>query len=271
MVFNAVYYKTMNRSQLVAFEVYDAIDKSSRYMEYTSLVLGDSVARQIFNPEYQEESNEICYMATNQAITPAGNYILLRNYLHNNQQVKKVYYVARPDSLQSGVNFTYTYSYFITPLYKEPFWEYLDYETRERIDRVFGSLWTRHEFPKWMLAKYPKLLEWYNEGLSEIWNHRWSKQEMPDMSVTYIANMKQLCEENDIEFILLSPPLPEGYDEDNKDKLYEKLIAAGEENLINAYENSVRYIDNEKFVDGVHMKQAFLVSHREEIRDKMIK
>ena len=54
--FNAIYYKTANHSRVTAFEVYDAIDRSSKQTEYTALILGDSVARQIFNPDVQKES-----------------------------------------------------------------------------------------------------------------------------------------------------------------------------------------------------------------------
>lgn len=267
MLFNAAYYKTTEKTQLTAFEVYDAIHRSSQSTQYTALVLGDSVARQIFHPDYQEEDREVCYLATNQAILPAGNYILLENFLENNPQVKKVYYVARPDSLQGGINFIYTYSYFVTPLYREAFMKYLTPETRDGIEKVFGSFFARHEFPKWMLGKYPKLLELYNEGSEKLWKARNNIQacDMPDMTISYVAGMQRLCRESEVEFVLLSSPLPEGYDLSAVDELKGKMRAAGMEDLMEGYADSIYYIDREEFVDGIHMTKEYLEGNRKKI------
>ena len=108
LIINALYYKLGTHSRLTAFEVYEAIDITDTATDYTTLVLGDSVGRQFFNSKYQAESNECCYLATNQAITVAGNSILLQRFLENNPDLDKVYYILRPDSLSGGVNFVYT-------------------------------------------------------------------------------------------------------------------------------------------------------------------
>lgn len=269
---NAIYYKTANRSRVTAFEVYDAIDRSSRQTGYTALVLGDSVARQIFNPDAQKESGEICYLATNQAIMPAGNYILLENFLQNNPQLETVYYVARPDSLQGSINFIYTYSYFVTPLYTEAYAKYLGPETADEIVKIFGSVPSKSEFVKWMLGKYPKLLESYNDGSEKIWafRNRIHAQEMPDMSIDYIAKIWRTCMDRDIEFIILSPPLPSDYDQERIDRMNEKMVADGMGDLMNQYVGSIFYIEPEEFVDGIHMNKQFLGFHREEFVRRLI-
>lgn len=272
IVFNAVYYKTAKRTRLTAFEIYDAIEKTSQKTEYTALVLGDSVARQIFNPEAQEESEEVCYLATNQAIMPAGNYILLENYLQNNPQTETVYYIARPDSMQGGINFIYTYSYFVTPLYTEPFRQYLAEETSDGIEKVFGTFPASYEFPKWLIGKYPKLLELYNDGAGKLWmaRNRIHAQEMPDMSITYIAEMRQACMKNNVEFVLLSPPLPEGFDPNSIERMKAKMADAGMAELMDGFEESICYIDQEEFVDGIHMTGEFLDRNRERLIHDLI-
>ena len=272
LVFNIVYYKISNRSYLVAFEVYDAVERSTQETEYTSLVLGDSVARQLFNPAFQEEENEICFLATNQAIMVAGNYILLENFLQNNPQLETVYYIARPDSMQSGINFVYTYSYFVTPLYKDSLGEYLEQDTRIGIEQVFGSFPAKREFPKWMLARYPKLLELYNDGLERIWMTRnyIHGQEMPDMSMKYIIKMWQTCKQHQIDFILLSPPLPRDFDIEIIMQVQDKLRAAGLDNLGKGFIESISYVDQEEFVDGIHMEGDFLDENRGKIVEDLI-
>ncbi|MCM1135857.1 MAG: hypothetical protein NC400_09825 [Clostridium sp.] len=270
---NAVYYKMSKNGRLTAFEVYDAIDISSQQSDCTALVLGDSVARQIFSPDYQEENKEVCYLTTNQAIMPAGNYILLENYLQNHPQTKKVYYIARPDSLQNGINFVYTYSYFVTPLYREPFLKYLHEETREGIEKMFGSFFSKREFAKWMLGKYPKLLEIYNKSLEKIWKIKSNYQanDKPDMAVSYILEMQKSCQDKKIEFILLSPPVPEGYDRGAVEEMREKMSALGMEDLIEEYADSIYYINQEEFVDGVHMRKEYLERNREGMLERMLR
>lgn len=270
---NILYYKISANMRLVAFEVYDAVDMAIQPTEYTGVVLGDSVARQIFNPAYQEENMDLCYLATNQAIMPAGNYILLEAFLGNNPQVKTVYYVARPDSLQSGINFVYTYSYFVTPMYREAFTEYLNQETREGVEGIFGRFFAKNEFPKWMLGKYPKLLELYNDKAEKLWKMKNNIQDgsMPEMAIPYIAQMQQLCEDKEIAFVLLASPLPEEFDRSSVDEMKRKMELAGMEELMMVYLNSIFYVPQDEFVDGIHMTKEYVARNRGEIIEKMMR
>ena len=86
-------------------ELYYALDMAETNTEYTKVIIGDSVARLIFSPDYQDETDEVCYLATNQAITVLGNYILLNRYLENNPQTEEVYYIVRPQSLANPLWF----------------------------------------------------------------------------------------------------------------------------------------------------------------------
>ncbi|MCM1266959.1 MAG: hypothetical protein NC302_03565 [Bacteroidales bacterium] len=226
------------------------------------------MARQIFSPKYQDESSDICYLATNQAVTTVGNFILLERFIENNPQLEDVYYVARPDSIMGNPNFVYTYSYFVTPLYKEPFLQYLGLETREEIETTFGSFCARKEFPKWMLAKYPKLLDIYQNTCSNLREfRRWSVGgEELDMAALYLGQMKEVCDKKNINFYLVASPLPESY-QYPFEEMRNRLDFEGDEELLDQYIDSVIYIKKEEFVDGVHMNDSFLEENRERIRE----
>lgn len=269
---NVVYYKCGKPSRLVAYEVYDAIDKAGTNEGYTKVVLGDSVARQIFDPEYQEENDDICYLATNQAIMTLGNYMLLERFIENNSQLEEVYYIARPDSLLGGINFKFTYSYFVTPLYREPFTEYLEPETREEIENTFGSFFAKREFPKWLLAKYPKLLEIYQNGCGEMRQLRYSmygSMNNENMSIFYVRKMQELCEENNIELHLLASPVPESY-QFNSAEIQTILERYYLEEFYSEYASSILKIKDEEFVDMVHLNAEFLEEKRLSIWAKLI-
>ena len=271
LLINIAYYKVTNDQRQVAFEVYDAVDRAGVNEGYTGLVLGDSVARQVFQPKYQDESDDICYLATNQAVTTVGNFMLLERFIENNPQLEDVYYVARPDSIMGNVNFIYTYSYFVTPLYNESMRQYLEPETREEIEVIFGRFWARREFPKWLLAKYPKLLDIYQNDCRNILQFRkWTGDaEEADMAALYLGKMKAVCDEKNINFHLLSAPLPEGY-QYSFEEMEERLDFEGKEELIRECADSIIYVQKDELVDGVHMSDSFLEKNREGIKERIM-
>lgn len=270
---NVIYYKWFNHSRLVAYEVYEALDMTKQKTEYTAVVLGDSVARQFFNPEYQDEDNNVCYLATNQAIMTAGNYILLESFLQNNPQVEEVYYVVRPDSLMSRPNFIFTYSYFITPFFEDNYLKYLDEETVTGIEESYGKIWTHNHFMKWMLAKYPKGLEMYNNTCKRLSSYKYDRSKsdlMPDTSLPYLKKMREICDKKGISFHLLSTPVIENYDCDftalqtgmqdlEMQDLYEQLVT------------SMEYVDPSEFVDGIHLKKEYVMDNRDTYRKLLYK
>lgn len=268
LLINIAYYKFTKNSELVAFEVYDAIDRAGVNDGYTGLVLGDSVARQIFPPKYQDESDDICYLATNQAIMTVGNFILLERFIENNPQLEDVYYIVRPDSMMGNPNFIYTYSYFVTPLYKEPLIQYLEPETREEIETIFGRFYARREFPKWMLAKYPKLLDIYQNSCKNILQLRKRGGGIggENMAALYLGKMKKLCDEKNIKFHLLASPCPENY-QYSLEEVEKRLTFDGKEELLDKYADSIIYIKEDELVDGVHMSDSFLEKNREKIKE----
>lgn len=269
---NIIYYKCMNHSRLVAFEVYDALDVTNQNTDYTTLVLGDSVARQFFNPQYQSENKEVCYMATNQAITVAGNTVLLERFLENNPQLKEVYYVVRPDSLMSKANYTFTYSYFITPLFDETNMKYLDQETITGIEKNYGRVWTHNNFSKWILAQYPKCLEIYNNTYEDLCAMRekiTGVNPLPDMTLPYLKKMEQICKGSQITLHLMASPVSEEYEYDfnllqigmrelDMTELYEELVS------------SIQYVKSDEFIDGVHLNKEYVLANRKRFIDGVL-
>ncbi len=272
VLMNIIYFKLGHHGRMTAFEVYDAIDRTGQQTEYTALVLGDSVARQFFSPEDQDESGRICFLATNQAIMTAGNDILLERFIENNAQLKEVYYILRPDSLKSRANFIYTYSYFITPFFYNEYLKYLSADTVEALKNVYGRLWTGKEFPKWFLGKYPKALEMYNHYGQRIWEMKcaWNKEnELPDMSLPYLKKMKQICDDRRIEFHLLAAPVPEKYEYD-LEQLCSEMDAAGMPDLYEELTDSMQYVEGTQFVDGIHLNKEYVQANKESIRKNIL-
>lgn len=270
-LFNLVYYQLTKDSRIVAFEVYDALDLAEKNTGYTKLVLGDSVARQIFPPSHQDRYDDVCFLATNQAIMTTGNYILLERFMENNPQLTEVYYIVRPDSLMSQINFHYTFSYFITPMYEEPFVQYLDEKTRERFEYTFGKEFIESSYVKWLFAKYPKLLDIYHDNRQIILQMPWKKSDSfeENMAVLYIQQMKEACESRHITFHLLSPPLPESFSFYSQ-QMQSTFALFGNDEMYHEYENSMLYFEDRNFQDGIHMDNLFLNGIREELQTHLL-
>lgn len=272
LLVNFIYYKISKNHRLVAFEVYDAIDLSGCKTEYTTLILGDSVARQIYSPDYQNESMTRCYLATNQAITVAGNVILLERFIENNPQLEEVYYISRPDSIESKTNFIYTFSYFITPLFNKQYSNYLYEDTISDLQEIYGNIWSDSEFCKWLLAKYPKMLKWYNESRQIIWEVARTidkQKEMPDLSLIYLKRMQQICENNHIKLHFAAPPMPENYNYDDK-ALKMKFDSIGLSDLYEEYNKSMLRVTDNEFVDGIHLNKDYLEQNRESLLNYLL-
>jgi len=76
------------------------IQKVREDNEATKLIVGDSVARQLFEG-LQEENPDYCIATCNQALTFAGQYLLIDSFLENHPNTTDVYLCVVPMSLRA--------------------------------------------------------------------------------------------------------------------------------------------------------------------------
>ena len=96
-------------------EIYYSIFKSKQKKKFKKLLIGDSVANQLFsNKKNYTKINSLC---CNQAISLTGHYILINNYLSAGNIIDTVYMIFSPSSFQNNLNQIYTYHYFLKPFY----------------------------------------------------------------------------------------------------------------------------------------------------------
>ena len=247
----------------LAEEVYGAIEIAETKNTYAEVIIGDSVCRQLFLPEYQEENEDVCYMGTNQLITACGNYILLEKYIANNPQTKKVYYFIRPQSLAKDMDERLFYPYFVIPFCQQENMKYMEEETKKLLVEKFGYTFVYNRYVKQLLLSNKAPLNIYlkqysNENESEA-------NSMSEVSIVYLKRIVSLCNENDIELVMIATPL--AGDENNYDwNIFRKEIEKyGFENIMADYLNHIIYIPNEYFTDGVHLQSDYVKENREKI------
>ena len=229
-------------------EVYRAINKSKQPGGSTVL-LGDSVGNQIFsNRECNENPNSL---ACNQAVSMAGHYMLLRNYIDAGNTIDTLYYVGHPFSFQNNLDQIYTFHYFLKPFDTEAYRSLHSQAVKEQTEKIpFNFLARSNMF---------SVIDWAPNYQPEV-----AKEYLlSPISIEYLERIKQLSEAHSFVFRLIPTPMRtslrdslEGLDISNyKGLSFEKEIEA--------YLDGIMYIDDVHFKDVQHLHNA--IDYREKV------
>ena len=120
-------------------EVAAYLAKSRTPGSYTKLLVGDSVCAQMTEAFY-DCNQQYCLVGNNRALTMAGEYLLVKEFLETHENVSEVWLMAGPDLLQTSIDATYSYSYVVLPFLQADLLDELDEETAEEMEETFGSL-----------------------------------------------------------------------------------------------------------------------------------
>lgn len=233
------YYSGFYKIIVAAKHVYHVINKSKIQRDAEILVLGDSVADQLF--QSNESSKNINSLACSYAISTIGAYILLENYIKSNPDVKTCVYVMTPFSFDNDLDLPYTYNYFIKPFYSKENQKYFDTLAHQHIDKI----------PFYSLAHTPFLMvsNWSPNLKPRIE----SGEFLTDISITYLRKIKDACRRNSIAFHIISPPISKS----NFEKLQsmKRNIPADLQICFNGYFDNIEILGDSLFYDHVHLRR----------------
>lgn len=233
------YYSGFYKIIVAAKHVYHVINKSKISGDAEILVLGDSVADQLFQPN--DSSQNINSLACSYAISTIGAYILLENYINSNPGVKTCVYVMTPFSFDNDLDLPYTYNYFIKPFYSKDNEKYFDTLVQQHVDRI----------PFYSFAQTPFSLvsNWSPEIKPRIENGEF----LTDISISYLRKMKEACLRNNIGFHIISPPIS-SYNY-NKLKSLKKNIPLDLMPDFQDYFTNIEVLQDNLFYDHVHLRK----------------
>ncbi len=229
-------------------EIGPYIDKAREHNNYTKLIIGDSVCHQMYT-DLQEYNDEICILGSNAAISMAGQYVLLHEFLDNHTDVTDVWLIIIPSSMSVYFDTQYGYQYVVMPNVEKDTIRIFEPNTVEQLGSVYGKLFL-NEGVVWFLDRsaparkiYLNLLLKYGEGFGD--------SPMSPVSVQYMTDMIDLCRKKNVNLHLLPSPVSEA----NKDR-YERALTGFRENGFDKffpdYEAAVVYYPDDQFRDGVH-------------------
>lgn len=223
-------------------EIYYALFSSKTERKVKRIVLGDSVGCQLY-PSNQEYDSVVS-MSCNQAITMAGHYFLLKNFIETNQEdlPEEAILLITPFSLSNDVD-KYAYHYFLKPF---PYCQYSNLYTnhlKERIQTIpfFWSanlpfIQTSSYSPKWAVP-----LTASNQSISQL-------------SYEYLIKMDSITKCNGIKFQMISTPVRDDR-RDDMDSFWNHLptdYADKLDDLLQPYKESVIFMPSDYYRDKVH-------------------
>jgi len=241
---------------LVGYETYRAINKSEHKLtDNTVVVLGDSVAYQLYNQGAY--NNAIYSLSCNQAISMAGQYLLLENILRNNKnKIRKVYLIYHPISFRNNLDQIYVFNYFIKPFYNQKYCKLLSADTKQKIAKVPGYFTSFLAITR--ISDYSPDLSRFEDPVKSAMEEK--KFILSSVSLEYLIKMKAALQGVNIEFEVVSPDLKEDFMEYDCEEFKKTVIINGlQDSFLNYF--SFNYIGKDHFSDILHYKEPKSLGH----------
>ncbi|MHA8065588.1 hypothetical protein V7S76_02785 [Aquirufa sp. ROCK2-A2] len=233
------FYTEYYKKNVAGTEIYEAITQSLSKHKQKKLVIGDSVGKQILDEEI--DSSKYISLCTNQAISMAGQFILLNNYISNGNNIDEVILIMHPLSFRNNLNQNFTYNYFIKPFYTEENKKYLDSYTVNQIKQI----------PFFYLANYHPIKV-------SLWSPDYPTEKttigISTISKIYLSKIIQLCESKGIKLSILSPPINEDLRKEIGQIQQEILLA--NPTYLKPYIAGIHYYSKKYYLpDNIHLQK----------------
>lgn len=215
------------------------------------VLLGDSVANQLFDERlYGPYFYDLTVYASAAMV---GQYILMKNVLATGPKVDSVVLLYQPRPFMHNLNMKSTYNHFVNPFY-----------TFEYKKNFTGTVYRRlNQHPLCRLGLLPafkvtKFCSWvdYSDGAPIA-------EYLSEISIEYLRKMMALAAEQNIKLIIHSTPVSKKtYEVANYDQFRTQIDENGFGQLFEGYFDSILYLDDELFSDGIHFKKEYLDEYR---------
>ena len=238
-------------SKIPGYEALIAVRVSHTYTNKAvkRLILGDSTGR-LFYPVWQDYDSMVS-LACNQAVTMAGQYFLLKNYLETNADnlPGQIVLIYTPFSLSNDVD-KYAYQYFLKPFPPSEYQSLYTKHLKERIESI-PFYWTAN-WPFIQTSGYTPRFAVPDEEIATP---------LSELTYEYLIRIDSLAKKYNIPWEMCSTPV-----RDDRAQEVEQIISALEQKtgvlapVMQNYIQSIRYYPAEYFQDATHLRLEALSS-----------
>ena len=225
-----------------------AVKKSKRSLPSGSsvIILGDSIGEQLFPRETVPSS-----LISNGAVLAVGHYILANNAIKRNKNLKYIVLVSAPWVLGHQFEWELTYNSFMKPFYT---FENLPYISKQLFEKI-----NKRKMTHWVIFPFVKTAPCFSD-IDLTGTRKKRRDILSDTAIEYLKKLKNLCSENNIEFIVLSPPIREEWRRrtNHWEKMKIQVTQNGLDDNFREYFKRLIYLDDSCFRDHVHMRARYI-------------
>lgn len=238
-------------------EIYYSIMKSKQKKKAKKILLGDSVANQLFRNSMNNGS--LNSLACNQSISMAGHFILLNNYLNAGNKVDTVVLFFRPFSFQNNLDQEYTYHYFLKPFYIDEYKSTFTKKVTEQVKKIPYFQFSR--------LSYILTTNWAPNFISTDTN-RFTF--LSPISIDYLIKIKELSAQKNFKLVILSTPITLSK-KPNIEKMDKNEISNTHLDVeFKNYFNSILYLNDSLFSDSIHLKHEYVDYYTNYYKNKLL-
>lgn len=214
----------------------------------TVLVIGDSIARQIFSG-LQEEHTGLKIDCANAAVNISGQYMLAVTWLNSHPEATDVWMFVHPLTLDRGYDLELGYAYAVMPFAMEGVLNELDDVTLDQMASVYGRFALNSKVAS-IISNSPMNRKIFFSYI-RMHNEEYVQSNSYEIASLYILKLRKMCEERGISFHLYSSPSTEYY----REKIEETRSDFENSPLYEVYPdylNSIYYFPTEWSNDCTH-------------------
>lgn len=253
----------------LAADQFSLIEQSKEKQDAKSLIIGDSVAAQLFGND--KKIRKAYTITGNCSATLAGYYILMRNYVENNPQTERIWLVISPDLIANAADTDLTYQYYVVPYYTDENMEYITPNVQSYIDNKFGVVSTRVEPVKKILYNDIFMLSHYRNYIEATRSDERQEMRISWLTAEYLKQMKKLCDSNNIKLRVVAPPLQDNRRMRTWKGFEEDVEYYGLKDVLKGYKKNANYYHEDNFKDEYHFEDHVLRKKRPILLKEMFK
>jgi hypothetical protein len=228
-------------------DIFRAIRRAEQPTGAHTLILGDSVARQMFTAD--NELPGFRNLATNQAVSMVGQYILAARTLENGKQVRTIALVMIPRSLRNDLDQHLTFNYFVRPFYRRDFKQYLSPTVYERLGRK----------PYWIVNLPVIRKTWLASEIDYSNGHpERTDNYLSPTSAEYLRKLRDLAASKSAR-VRVIPVVISRAENTDFDAMRSQVHEAGLDDVFEGYFEHLEIADESLFTDGIHLNRDDLV------------
>lgn len=222
-------------------EVFKSIYKSKKHKKVKKLIIGDSVAEQLYSAN--EYNDSIYSLTCNQSIALAGHYCLLDNFLKINKDSlpEEVILFYNPFSLQNNLD-KFAFHYFLKTLYYN-----------NEYENCFDSIVSMRvkEIPYYYTAKL-SIIKSINYSPSYTLPDENGDDWLSPISKSYLPKILKLCNDNHIKFVFIPSPIKMS----RKSEI--NAIFNDTTKIMHTYIEKISFMNDTLFIDQGHFKHNYI-------------